>query len=88
MKYQFIAEHQQEYPVKTMCWVLEVAVSGTTPGCGGWARPAAAARRTRGWGSALCVSIRPIARSTAVRAFTRCCEAKGSTAGASESRGS
>jgi len=28
MKYQFIVEHQQEYPVKTMCWVLEVAVSG------------------------------------------------------------
>ncbi len=28
MKYQFIAMHQQEYPVKTMCRVLEVAVSG------------------------------------------------------------
>ena len=28
MKYQFIAAHQQEYPVKTMCRVLEVAVSG------------------------------------------------------------
>jgi transposase InsO family protein len=28
MTYQFIAEHQQEYPVKTMCRVLEVAVSG------------------------------------------------------------
>ncbi len=28
MKYQFLAEHQQEYPVKTMCRVLGVAVSG------------------------------------------------------------
>ena len=28
MKYQFIAAHQQEYPVKTMCRVLEVAESG------------------------------------------------------------
>jgi transposase InsO family protein len=28
MKYQFIAEHRQDYPVSTMCRVLEVAVSG------------------------------------------------------------
>ena len=28
MKYRFIAEHQQEYSVKTMCRILEVAVSG------------------------------------------------------------
>jgi putative transposase len=28
MKYQFIAAHQQEYPVKTMCRILEVASSG------------------------------------------------------------
>jgi putative transposase len=28
MKYQFIAAHQGEYPIKTMCPVLEVAVSG------------------------------------------------------------
>lgn len=28
MKYQFMAAHRQEYPVKTMCRVLEVAVSG------------------------------------------------------------
>ena len=28
MKYQFIAEHQQEYPIKTLCRVLGVAVSG------------------------------------------------------------
>ena len=28
MKYQFMAAHQREYPVKTMCRVLEVAVSG------------------------------------------------------------
>jgi putative transposase len=28
MKYQFIADHRQEYPVSTMCRVLEVAVSG------------------------------------------------------------
>ena len=28
MKYRFIREHQQEYPIKTMCRVLEVAVSG------------------------------------------------------------
>ena len=28
MKYRFIAQHQQDYPVKTMCEVLEVSVSG------------------------------------------------------------
>ncbi len=28
MKYQFIAAHRQEYPIKTMCRVLGVAVSG------------------------------------------------------------
>ena len=28
MKYQFIAEQQQDYPIKTMCRVLEVAESG------------------------------------------------------------
>ena len=28
MKYQFIAAHQQEYPIKTLCRVLGVAVSG------------------------------------------------------------
>src|SRR6266571_1280125 len=28
MKYQFMAAHQREYPVKTMCRVLEVAESG------------------------------------------------------------
>jgi putative transposase len=28
MKYQFMAEYQQEYPITTMCRVLEVSVSG------------------------------------------------------------
>ncbi len=28
MKYRFIAEHQQAYPIKTMCRVLGVASSG------------------------------------------------------------
>jgi putative transposase len=28
VKYEFIAQHQQEYPISTMCRVLEVAVSG------------------------------------------------------------
>jgi putative transposase len=28
MKYRFIAQHQQEYPVTTMCQMLEVSVSG------------------------------------------------------------
>jgi len=28
MKYGFIATHQHEYPVKTMCRVLSVSVSG------------------------------------------------------------
>ncbi len=28
MKYQFITAHWQEYPMSTMCRVLEVAVSG------------------------------------------------------------
>jgi putative transposase len=28
MKYRFIAQHQQEYPVTTVCQVLEVSVSG------------------------------------------------------------
>lgn len=28
MKFRFIQEHQQEYPVTTTCQVLEVSVSG------------------------------------------------------------
>ena len=28
MKYQFIATHRQDYPISTMCRVLEVSVSG------------------------------------------------------------
>ena len=28
MKYNFIARHQQKYPVKTLCRVLEVSVNG------------------------------------------------------------
>lgn len=28
MKYQFVAEHQHEYPITRMCEVLEVSVSG------------------------------------------------------------
>src|SRR5260221_11890055 len=28
MKYQFVAEHQSEYPIALMCQVLEVSVSG------------------------------------------------------------
>jgi putative transposase len=28
MKYQFIAKYQQTYPVKTLCRILEVSVSG------------------------------------------------------------
>jgi len=28
MKYQFITEHRQEYPISSMCRVLEVAASG------------------------------------------------------------
>lgn len=33
MKYRFITEHRQEYPVKTMCRVLEVSVSGYYAWC-------------------------------------------------------
>jgi transposase InsO family protein len=33
MKYQFIAESQQEYPITTMCHVLEVSVSGYYAWC-------------------------------------------------------
>jgi putative transposase len=33
MKYQFIAEHRQEYPITTMCRVLEVSVSGYYAWC-------------------------------------------------------
>jgi len=28
MKYQFIATHRQDYPISTMCRVLQVSVSG------------------------------------------------------------
>jgi hypothetical protein len=28
MKYRFIAQHQQDYPVQMMCQVLDVSVSG------------------------------------------------------------
>jgi transposase InsO family protein len=41
MKYQFIDQHQQEYPVTTMCQVLEVCVSGYSA----WKRRAASARQ-------------------------------------------
>lgn len=33
MRYQFIAEHQNEYPVTTMCRVLDVSVSGYYAWC-------------------------------------------------------
>ena len=33
MKYKFIVEYQQEYPIKTMCRVLEVSVSGYYAWC-------------------------------------------------------
>lgn len=33
MRYQFIAEHRQEYPITTMCRVLEVSVSGYYAWC-------------------------------------------------------
>jgi transposase InsO family protein len=33
MKYQFVAEHRQEYPITTMCRVLEVSVSGYYAWC-------------------------------------------------------
>ena len=33
MKYQFVAEHQQEYPITLMCQVLEVSVSGYYAWC-------------------------------------------------------
>ncbi len=33
MKYQFIAEYRQEYPITTMCRVLEVSVSGYYAWC-------------------------------------------------------
>ena len=81
MKYQFIAAHQREYPVKTMCRILEVAVSGYFAWLRRRARPAAAARRMRGWGSVLCASIRPTARSMAVRAFTPVLRAEGEHCG-------
>ncbi len=35
MKYRFITEHRQDYPVKTMCRVLEVSVSGYYAWCQG-----------------------------------------------------
>ena len=28
MRYQFVAEHQQEYAVKTMCRILDISESG------------------------------------------------------------
>jgi transposase InsO family protein len=33
MKYQFVAEHQHEYPISLMCQVLEVSVSGFYAWC-------------------------------------------------------
>lgn len=84
MKYQFIAEHRQEYPISTMRRVLEVAVSGFYA----WLRRVpAAARRTRGWGSVSRASITPIDKSMVAHAFTPCCTPKASRAGRSASRG-
>lgn len=42
MKYQFVAEHQQEYPITLMCQVLEVSVSGYYAWC---KRPVSAHQR-------------------------------------------
>jgi len=41
MKYRFIAQHQQEYPVTTMCQVLDVSVSGYSA----WKQRPASARQ-------------------------------------------
>ena len=81
MKYRFIREQQRDYPISTMCQVLEVAVSGYSPGCDG--RPAAAARRIQGWASGSCASITPIDKCMEARAFTPCCEPKARRAGKS-----
>jgi transposase InsO family protein len=42
MKYQFVAEHQQDYPIVLMCQVLEVSVSGYYAWC---KRPVSAHQR-------------------------------------------
>jgi len=42
MKYQFVAEHQHEYPIMLMCQVLEVSVSGYYAWC---KRPVSAHQR-------------------------------------------
>ena len=82
MKYQFITEHRQEYPISTMCRVLEVAVSGFYA----WLRrvPSQRCQENNGWGSTLCASIKRTARSMAARVFTQPCEPKEGAAGASE----
>ena len=46
MKYQFIAEHRQEYPISIMCRVLEVAPSGFY----GWLRRAPSRRSQQNTG--------------------------------------
>ena len=49
MKYQFITEHRQEYPISTMCRVLEVVVSGFYA----WLRrvPSQRCQENNGWGA-------------------------------------
>jgi hypothetical protein len=92
MKYQFIAAHQQEYPVKTMCRVLEVEVSGYYAWLRRLGAPSRRSQANTGLGERI-VRIyqanRQVYRGAwAVRAFTRCYEPKGSTAGGSEWPGS
>jgi hypothetical protein len=46
MNYQFIVEHRHEYPMSTMCRILEVALSGSSA----WQRRAPSRRSQQNTG--------------------------------------
>lgn len=69
MEYRFIAAHRQEYPIKTMYRVLDVAGACSMPGDGGCLAPEV--KRIHLWCKALRETIIRTARSMTVLVLIR-----------------
>ena len=82
MKYQFIAAHQEEYAIKTMCRVLEVAVSGYYA----WLRrtPSRRSQANTVLGERMVQLYQANRQVMAAHVFTPRCEPKATLAGRSE----
>ncbi len=84
MKYAFIAKWQQEYPVTTMCRVLEVSVSGYYAWRQRAEPPVSDNERMRGFHRASSRCIKRAIRSMGVDAFGQNWPHTVSRAGANE----